>query len=172
VAAGVLAPPDPDVQADMYLLACELLGRAGYRHYEVSNWARPGYECRHNLGYWERRPYLGLGAGAHSFRDGRRWWNVRPPGRYIELVGRGGPATGGEELLGAEEDRMEGLLLSLRQAAGPRPRSAARRRPGPGREGAGHDGGGAALAHGSRDAAGQRRGASTRPLRVLIMASG
>jgi putative oxygen-independent coproporphyrinogen III oxidase len=118
VALGLTPPPDPDLQADLYDIACGTLEEAGYRHYEVSNWARPGQESVHNLGYWERRPYLGLGAGAHSYRDGRRWWNVRPPGRYIELIGGGRPATGGEERLGPEEDRMEGLLLSLRQAAG------------------------------------------------------
>jgi putative oxygen-independent coproporphyrinogen III oxidase len=118
VALGLTPPPDPDLQADLYDIACETLAGAGYRHYEVSNWARPGHESGHNLGYWERRPYLGLGAGAHSYRGGRRWWNVRPPGRYIELLGRGRPATGGEELLGPEEDRIENLLLSLRQAAG------------------------------------------------------
>jgi oxygen-independent coproporphyrinogen III oxidase len=115
---GLTQPPDPDVQADRYETTCQTLAAAGFRHYEVSNWARPGHESVHNLGYWERRPYLGLGAGAHSYREARRWWNVRPPGRYIELVGRGEPATGGEELLGPEEDRMEALLLSLRQAAG------------------------------------------------------
>jgi putative oxygen-independent coproporphyrinogen III oxidase len=118
VALGLTLPPDPDLQADLYDLACEMLAGAGYRHYEVSNWARPGHESVHNLGYWERRPYLGLGAGAHSYRDGRRWWNVRPPGRYVELALRGDPAEGGEEHLGPEEDRLEGLLLALRQAGG------------------------------------------------------
>jgi putative oxygen-independent coproporphyrinogen III oxidase len=65
--------PDPDLQADMFELACVSLAEAGYRHYEVSNWAKPGFECVHNLAYWERRPYLGLGAGAHSYRNDRRW---------------------------------------------------------------------------------------------------
>jgi oxygen-independent coproporphyrinogen-3 oxidase len=78
--AGRQPAPDPDTQADMFQLACSMLRDAGYGHYEVSNWARPGYECRHNLGYWRRQPYLGLGAGAHSYRDDRRWWN--PPARY------------------------------------------------------------------------------------------
>src|SRR5207245_11528608 len=73
VAAGLIAPPDPDLQADMYALACDVLGAAGYEHYEVSNWAKAGHRCVHNLGYWEGRPYLGLGAGAHSYRDAVRW---------------------------------------------------------------------------------------------------
>ncbi len=99
IAAGARPAPDPDVQADMFGVACELLGEAGYAHYEVSNWAKPGYECRHNLGYWERRPYLGLGAGAHSYRDDRRWWNVRPPEEYMAQVETGRLPTGGEERL-------------------------------------------------------------------------
>ena len=114
VGAGLVPPPDPDLQADMFGLACELLADAGYRHYEVSNWARPGFECRHNLGYWERRPYLGLGAGAHSFRDGRRWWNVRPPQEYLARVEAGDRPVGGEEVLTADEERLEEVFLKLR----------------------------------------------------------
>lgn len=118
VAAGAVPPPDPDVQAAMFELACDLLARAGYRHYEVSNWALPGHECVHNLGYWEGRPYLGLGAGAHSYRDRRRWWNVRPPARYIELAAAGRSPVGGEERLTPEELRLERVLLGIRSAEG------------------------------------------------------
>ncbi len=114
VALGLRRPPDPDLQADMFALACELLGEAGYRHYEVSNWARPGRECRHNLGYWRRRPYLGLGAGAHSFRGERRWWNVRPPEEYLRRVEAGELPIGGEERLGPEQAHLEEVLLRLR----------------------------------------------------------
>jgi len=118
VEAGLVPPPDPDTQADMFLAACELLGQAGYGHYEVSNWARPGYECRHNLGYWERRPYLGLGAGAHSYRDRRRWWNLRPPESYLEAVESGRAPTGGEEQLEPEDDYLEEVFLRLRTLEG------------------------------------------------------
>jgi putative oxygen-independent coproporphyrinogen III oxidase len=118
VRLGTEAPPDPDVQADMYEHSYRVLGRAGYLHYEVSNWALQGHECLHNLGYWDGRPYLGLGAGAHSFREGARWWNVRPPGRYIELVGEGRAPAGGSELLRPDEARLERLLLGLRQSRG------------------------------------------------------
>ncbi len=118
VAAGILPPPDADLQADMYDATCEVLRGAGYAHYEVSNWARPGFECRHNTGYWDGRPYLGLGAGAHSYRDARRWWNVRPPQQYLEMIERNELPIGGEELLSEPEMRTEELLLGLRTVRG------------------------------------------------------
>jgi oxygen-independent coproporphyrinogen-3 oxidase len=111
---GVLAGPDADLQADMFELACVLLAETGYHHYEVSNWAKPGFECVHNLGYWERRPYLGLGAGAHSYRDDRRWWNVRPPEEYLALVGSGRLPVGGEERLEPSDAYLEEVFLRLR----------------------------------------------------------
>jgi len=114
VAKGEVPPPDPDLQADMFAAACDVLGSAGYRHYEVSNWAKPGYECRHNLGYWERRPYLGLGAGAHSYRDERRWWNVRPPEEYLRCVEAGEPPVGGDERLDPSDAYLEEVFLRLR----------------------------------------------------------
>ena len=114
VAAGAAPEPDGDLQADMFGLACELLADAGYRHYEISNWAKPGYECRHNLGYWNRRPYLGLGAGAHSYRDDHRWWNMRPPEEYMERVERGEMPVGGEEHLEPSDAYLEEVFLRLR----------------------------------------------------------
>jgi coproporphyrinogen III oxidase-like Fe-S oxidoreductase len=83
-------------------------------HYEISNWARPGFECRHNLGYWERRPYVGLGAGAHSYRDDRRWWNVRPPEEYMVLVESRVLPVGGEEHLEPSDAYLEEIFLRLR----------------------------------------------------------
>ena len=118
VAAGLVPSPDADLQAEMYFLACELLGTAGYRHYEVSNWAKPGLECVHNLGYWEGRVYLGLGAGAHSCRHSRRWWNLRPPLAYVESVEAGRAPVGGEECLGPDDERLERIFLGLRTADG------------------------------------------------------
>jgi oxygen-independent coproporphyrinogen-3 oxidase len=114
IGAGLVPAPDPDLQADMFGLACELLADAGYAHYEVSNWARPGFECGHNLGYWERRPYVGLGAGAHSFRDDRRWWNIRPPQEYLDLVEAGRLPVGGEERLEPSDAYLEEVFLRLR----------------------------------------------------------
>ncbi len=118
VAAGIVRPPEPDAQSRMYELACRALREAGYEHYEISNWALPGYRSRHNLGYWQGRPYLGLGAGAHSHRGGRRWWNVRPPAQYIEAVRSGISPVGGEELLSEEDRELERLLLGLRMSDG------------------------------------------------------
>jgi putative oxygen-independent coproporphyrinogen III oxidase len=118
VQRGVVPAPDADLQADMFELACEVLGEAGFLHYEVSNWAKPGLECRHNLGYWERRPYLGLGAGAHSYRDGRRWWNVRPPEEYLSLVESGRLPVGGKEHLTRQEEDLEEVFLKLRTLEG------------------------------------------------------
>jgi oxygen-independent coproporphyrinogen-3 oxidase len=118
IGRGEARPPDSDLQADMFDLACVLLAEAGYGHYEVSNWARPGFECVHNLGYWERLPYLGLGAGAHSFRDGRRWWNVRPPEEYLALVAGGRVPVGGEEVLEPADAYLEEVFLRLRILAG------------------------------------------------------
>jgi putative oxygen-independent coproporphyrinogen III oxidase len=114
VARGDTPAPDPDLQADMFEAACTLLGDAGYGHYEVSNWARPGYECRHNLGYWERRPYVGLGAGAHGYRNGRRSWNVRPPEEYLSMVERGELPIGGSEELEPADAYLEEVFLRLR----------------------------------------------------------
>jgi oxygen-independent coproporphyrinogen-3 oxidase len=110
--------PDDDDQADKYALACSLLDAAGLRSYEISNWARPGHECRHNLLYWSQGDYRGIGCAAHSHVDGRRWWNVRTPERYIALVGAGQSAEAGSESLDAEGRRLEGLQLALRTSAG------------------------------------------------------
>jgi len=114
VARGEVPAPDPDLQADLFELGCLVLGEAGYAHYEVSNWAKPGFECVHNLGYWERRSYVGLGAGAHAYRDDRRWWNVRPPEEYLALVEAGTLPVGGEERLEPSDAYLEEVFLRLR----------------------------------------------------------
>jgi oxygen-independent coproporphyrinogen-3 oxidase len=110
--------PDDDDQADKYDLADEVLVAAGLANYEISNWSRPGDECRHNLTYWRQGNYDGFGSAAHSHRDGRRWWNVRTPERYIELVAAGrAPESAGETLDDATR-RLEGLQLRLRMREG------------------------------------------------------
>ena len=86
VARGRTPAPDPDAQADQYEWTVSRMARAGFEHYEISNWARPGRRCRHNLTYWECREYLGLGAGAHSYLDGVRFAAAAAPGQYVSLV--------------------------------------------------------------------------------------
>lgn len=114
IARGELPPPDDDLAAEMYELAEAELARAGYVHYEISNWARPGCECRHNLIYWRNQSYLGVGAGAHSWFAGRRWANVRAPQVYIEQVeATGSPLAESEDISSALE-MAETAILGLR----------------------------------------------------------
>jgi putative oxygen-independent coproporphyrinogen III oxidase len=110
--------PDDDDQADKYEIAEARLCDAGYSWYELSNWAKPGRRCRHNLLYWTQGDYAGIGCAAHSHSAGRRWWNVRTPERYIDLVRRGGEPMAAEEVLGEDMAALEALQLSLRTAAG------------------------------------------------------
>ncbi len=118
LAADRARHPDDDDQADKYVLANEVLGAAGFEWYEVSNWARPGRQCRHNLLYWTQGEYLGIGCAAHSHRGGRRWWNVRTPERYIAAVSVGESPEAGSEALATDERRREALQLSLRTRTG------------------------------------------------------
>ena len=110
--------PDEDDQADKYELASELLGAAGYANYEVSNWARSGFECLHNWTYWRQSSYLGFGCAAHSHIDGHRWWNVRTPDRYIEKVSSGASPVSASERLDPAARALEALQLSLRTREG------------------------------------------------------
>ena len=93
-ARGELSLPDEEAQREFFLLTANFLKARGYRHYEVANFARQeklSYCCRHNLKYWTRTPYLGLGPGSHSFQGGRRWWNVASVGDYCASLQRGKP---------------------------------------------------------------------------------
>ena len=86
VKSGAMPEPDADLAADMYLAAEEVMGGLGYRHYEISNWARTGRESRHNLTYWRNEPYLGIGPGAHSYLAGLRFANLKPPREYVARI--------------------------------------------------------------------------------------
>jgi oxygen-independent coproporphyrinogen-3 oxidase len=110
--------PDDDDQADKYGIVDDALTAAGLANYEISNWARPGHECRHNLLYWTQGDYRGFGCAAHSHAGGRRWWNVRTPERYIALIAGGGSPVAGEERLSDDERRREKVLLGLRTRDG------------------------------------------------------
>ena len=87
---GQIAPPDPDLAADQYEAACDWLASAGFDHYEISNWAKPGHQSEHNLSYWRNGEYLGLGAGAHRHPDGYRYHEVKQPRTYIRPIAQGG----------------------------------------------------------------------------------
>jgi oxygen-independent coproporphyrinogen-3 oxidase len=110
--------PDDDDQAEKYEVAEAALTAAGLASYEVSNWARPGHECRHNRLYWSQGDYRGFGCAAHSHRAGRRWWNVRTPERYLALVGAGASVEAAGEDLDPDERALEGLQLALRMREG------------------------------------------------------
>lgn len=86
VVNGNLPTPDDDLAADMYELATEMLAVKGFQQYEISNWAKPGYECRHNLQYWRNLPYPGVGPGAHGYAGGKRYSTVLLPQKYIKLL--------------------------------------------------------------------------------------
>jgi putative oxygen-independent coproporphyrinogen III oxidase len=118
LAAAPARHPDPDVLARRYELAAARLGAAGYHWEEISNWATPGHECRHNHLYWEQGDYRGIGSGAHSHRAGHRWWNVRTPERYLALLAAGAPVVAADERLSERERRAEALSLALRTPAG------------------------------------------------------
>lgn len=118
VAAGERRAPDDDDQADKYLLADDVLTAAGFGWYEISNWARPGQECLHNQVYWDGGDYAGIGCAAHGHTAGRRWWNVRTPDRYVDLVSRGDSVEAGHEVLDAATRREEAFALALRTRRG------------------------------------------------------
>jgi oxygen-independent coproporphyrinogen-3 oxidase len=110
--------PDDDVLATRYLMADSALELAGFANYEISNWAVPGHECRHNLLYWQQGDYRGIGAAAHSHAAGTRRWNVRTPDRYIALIGAGESPVAGSEDLDPEARAVEALRLAVRTSAG------------------------------------------------------
>ncbi|MGB7050357.1 MAG: radical SAM family heme chaperone HemW, partial [Acidimicrobiales bacterium] len=110
--------PDDDVQAARYERTDRALADAGYEWEEISNWALPGHGCAHNRLYWQQGDYRGIGSAAHSHRQGHRWWNVRTPDRYVELVRAGRSPVAAGEYLDAEARRFEALALCLRTPAG------------------------------------------------------
>ncbi len=118
VREGLLVPPGEEEKEALFLRTSRLLRRAGYEHYEVSNFALPGHESRHNSKYWRRVPYLGLGPSAHSMLGARRWWNHASIEKYLEDLSLGARPVEGEETLTAEQEAVETLLLGLRTGRG------------------------------------------------------
>ncbi len=135
VRLGEMPQLDPDLAADMYLLAEDLLEQAGYRHYEISNWAKPGKESLHNLTYWRNQPYLGVGPGAHSYLGEWRFHNISSPREYIrrlddtsppstslEAISQGAigrvPTVEGVETIEQRLEMAETMMLGLRGEEG------------------------------------------------------
>ncbi|MCS6948892.1 MAG: radical SAM family heme chaperone HemW [Armatimonadota bacterium] len=115
---GQLPLPDEETDLRMYQYTIRALTRAGYEHYEISNFARPGYRCRHNLVYWRNEEYLGFGPGAVSYRDGVRWKWLSHPRRYVQAVRGGGSLVEEEERLSLDESLGETVMLMLRTRDG------------------------------------------------------
>jgi oxygen-independent coproporphyrinogen III oxidase len=110
--------PADDSIAEFYDFACVRLAGGGYEHYEISNWALPGMRSRHNLKYWQRQPYLGFGAGAHSFDGLKRWSNVHDSARYVACIEQGTSPREQIETVTSAQALEEELFLGLRQLEG------------------------------------------------------
>jgi len=114
VRARQITPLPGEAEADLFEITMDRLDAAGYRQYEVSNFALEGRQCRHNLTYWRHGEYLGFGPSAHSFSNGRRWWNASSIRTYLDRLGGGLLPVAGEETLGPEEMFTEMVMLGLR----------------------------------------------------------
>ena len=112
------AVPTDDAMADFYEAACEFLEAAGYHHYEISNWGKPGFESFHNLKYWKREAYLGFGAGAHSFSGTQRWANAHDAAQYVGAIAAARLPIEQLEPVTRESALEEELFLGLRQLDG------------------------------------------------------
>jgi oxygen-independent coproporphyrinogen-3 oxidase len=118
VRRGEIVAPDDDVLAQRYELVDAMLRDAGLDWYEVSNWSRPGAECRHNLGYWAGGEWWGAGPGAHGFVGATRWWNAKHPAAYAQSLADGHLPVGDFEVLDAAERHTEDVMLRLRLRTG------------------------------------------------------
>jgi len=118
VSRGEVSLPCEDEVADQYMAAVEKLRTEGYEHYEISNFCLPGHHSRHNLAYWKREEYLGLGAGAHSLLGRCRFYNTDSILGYVNMLGKSQMAVDGWELLDAADEREEAIMLGLRTSRG------------------------------------------------------
>jgi putative oxygen-independent coproporphyrinogen III oxidase len=115
---GEVAQPDDDVAADRYELIDDALAAAGMGWYEISNWARPGGVCRHNMTYWSSGDWWGIGPGAHSHVQGVRWWNTKHPASYAAAVAQGETPLADQEILTDDQRTIERIMLGIRQRTG------------------------------------------------------
>jgi oxygen-independent coproporphyrinogen-3 oxidase len=118
ILSGEIEKLNDETEREMYLWTIAALSQAGYQQYEISNFSLQGFECRHNLSYWNGTPYLGLGPSAHSFWDSHRQWNVASVEKYVDLLTIGTLPTAGQEALTWEQKILEFLYLNLRTNQG------------------------------------------------------
>ena len=118
VRRGEIVMPNDDETAEKYLHLDRKMSEAGFEWYELSNWSKPGHECRHNQAYWESADWWGLGAGAHSHVAGERWWNIKHPKSYIDLIVAGKSPAAGSEKLSSDDQTVENLMLHIRMRSG------------------------------------------------------
>jgi oxygen-independent coproporphyrinogen-3 oxidase len=118
VRRGEIAAPDDDVNAHRYELLDAALSAAGFEWYEVSNWSRPGGECRHNIGYWDGGEWWGAGPGAHAYVGATRWWNVKHPNAYAQALADGRLPVADFERLDTPTMHTEDVMLRMRLRSG------------------------------------------------------
>ena len=111
---GKVTIQDEDYDAELYEITIDLLSENGFYQYEVSNFTKPGYECRHNNAYWRYRDYLSFGPSSHSFVDKKRWWNFSSLKRYITEIEKNGSAVAGFEKINEQTSLNEYVMLALR----------------------------------------------------------
>lgn len=115
---GELVLPVDDVTTDMFEIACNRLGSLGYNHYELSNYAKPGFESKHNMHYWERKPYIGFGMSSHAYDGTTRFWNTKSFSKYYETIDNGELPVEGKEILSKIQQMNEVIMLGLRMRSG------------------------------------------------------
>ncbi|MFM8843450.1 MAG: coproporphyrinogen-III oxidase family protein, partial [Actinomycetota bacterium] len=118
VARGELVMPSDDETAEKYIYADERFEAAGFTWYELSNWSKPGGECRHNIAYWDSSSWWGIGPGAHSYFGNKRWWNIKHPKSYQERLADNQSPIQEKEVLTAENKADEFILLQIRRREG------------------------------------------------------
>jgi oxygen-independent coproporphyrinogen-3 oxidase len=118
IARGKFSLPDDDETAEKYLIADDAFESAGFSWYELSNWSKPDGECRHNIAYWDGSNWWGVGPGAHSYVDKKRWWNVKHPSTYQQKIFRSESPELSSEILTGENLADEFVMLQIRRREG------------------------------------------------------
>lgn len=115
---GQIKLPDEDIERRMYHEGIEYLKSRGYKHYEISNLAKEGFECKHNLYYWKIKPYIGFGIASHSNINNKRFWNYEKYNKYINMLNEGKLPIRGEEYINMDMEIAEFMIMGLRLTDG------------------------------------------------------